>query len=567
MIILGISGYIFTVPYSDNFKFSYFFSPIAGIFALLIGIGILYGTFGIPFITASYTTLGTLLIVGFATVCQRRKYIHINITQLLIILIFIAFIVFINNYTSIYFGSPGFLLMDGSDQLGYIHVANWIIDHNRFVLPNTISHIPYQSWPSKVFSGEYRFGSYYLLSIFSLLNGKHTLFTYDLACTVVFGAGCFAVSGVFSRSKVSLILLLIGLSTSFWFVYSRSGYFAKLLSYPGLILIIALFIQASISNNMRKLFTLFLVTFGVSVSYPGIVSAMLLFLTLGFYLFIELDKKNLHNKFFLLLILLILCVATNGVLSLPKPFDIFHGQPFNLPWWNILARVSEVGFLSPNQIHFSLILLTIASVSILFSLIVLSIYYKNKTAYSLLLTSLLIVLLFFVLEKKWATYEITGLIFPLSLCGGIILLDNLKSQSKFRYFLVFTLIILTFAIRISRIQKEIHRYSGHHIAPTQQFIKSQIDQIKKITSDKRLTIDVDDPVLGTAALVIFNRHNDNLQWTPIAWKAILAYRQWSAPKLKANDLILTLKSNNKYKHCKLLSKTQQFKLIMCKKHD
>jgi hypothetical protein len=75
--------------------------------------------------------------------------------------------------SDIFFGGPAFLYANGTDHLGYAHMADWI----RLRVGNTPLNLPqddaYGSYPDYLFTRDPRFGSFSLLALISVISGRY----------------------------------------------------------------------------------------------------------------------------------------------------------------------------------------------------------------------------------------------------------------------------------------------------------------------------------------------------------------------------------------------------------
>lgn len=588
LIFFGLIGGFLIIPLKNQLKYWLFATPMAGLLFSALGISALYSLLAFSLVQAATV----VSIFGVATTIIFLFYFKpaLHPKQLLLLfmaMIIAALIVYLINYTSIQYGHFGFLYMDGTDQLGYSQLADWLRNHNVHQPPILDSHLSYQSWPAIMFQIDPRFGCLYILAFISTLIGQTGMFTFDFACSLILVAACIGISALFSRSRLTFILLLIGLAIAHWFELSRTGFFGKEFGYTAAIYVIGIFFIVRKENELKFLALAAIITCGSAIVYPGIVVALFLMLTGFLFLLFRLSYdfrshrqiklKKYEPDFFTIFLLLMLAIAATGVLSKP----LFLGFPENhFSWYYSLTLYYEVqaipqtiilSWLTPAMILFFTLII---SISLLLTLL-LSIYKRNAVSSALITVPLILFLLLFIFNAKPVAYEILGIMFPFTLCGIVWLVDEYAqkmqdSSARKNWVVYFLLFILSINIilRIPRFIDSVYRYAGPGITATVQYSKTQLEGLAKAIGTKPVTIELDSVYYALPILVEFGSRKDNmdLQWSPQAWKAILGYRPWLAPKIAPSTLNLIL-STAQYntKDCQVVYKTRQYLLISCNK--
>lgn len=238
---LGLVGGFATIPFRGRVEFALLLAPLMGLALLSIGSGVLYVLAGLPVLTAAGVTTSLGAVGTIAILARLRPTLHRGLVfQLAIGGLVSALVAAITTAPSIKLGSPALLYMDGTDHLGYVHIADWLLMHTTRDIPRANPAYPYESFPNYVLISENRFGSFAVLAVIATLRGVSPTFAYDPASAVVLSTGILGVAAVFSRTKLTLGLLALGLLTCWWYDYTRSGFFGKVLGFPLAIGIIGL---------------------------------------------------------------------------------------------------------------------------------------------------------------------------------------------------------------------------------------------------------------------------------------------------------------------------------------
>ena len=200
------------------------------------------------------------------------------------------------------------------------------------------------------------------------MHGQDGFFTYDAACGILLLAAYFGVVAVFSKNKLSFLLLLIGILTCHWFGLSRSGYFGKLLGYSEVIFVLGIFLVAKRPISIRGVAILALFSASTASAHFGLATALFLGSIGGIFLLLRIiyaDEAN--NKFYqnledisLLLLLIGISITTLGILSLPKNFNFILMYVVSTPWSKLIGEALDVGTL-----HVSTLFLHVVSLGTL----------------------------------------------------------------------------------------------------------------------------------------------------------------------------------------------------------
>jgi hypothetical protein len=283
LVVLGACGWWAVAPFRAQFAHSLAQAPLAGmILAPMATLGVMVGL-SVELRSAAAMAIGALA-AGSAVAAWLGRGARVGDWRLAAgaALAVGAAAVWFVTPTDLFFGSPGLGYAHGTDHLGYAHVADWL---QRGPYNPAVTLRPedwYASWPQLMYAGDPRFGSFALLALVSLVSGRSGAFAYDLGCAVVLAAASLGVAAVFARRSLTFGVLAVGLFTSFWFDWSRTGYLGKTTAYPASILAAGL-LFAWIDRTRREgpapLFPLAAVaalTAGAAILFPGLVAALFL---------------------------------------------------------------------------------------------------------------------------------------------------------------------------------------------------------------------------------------------------------------------------------------------------
>lgn len=588
LIGLGLAGGFAIAPFRSTITFPWLAAPLAGLLIFTLGVAIFY-SLAATSVATSMLLMGTLTIgTTILTLFNIRSELKLpNLTTLSIVAIFIGFVVYITNYTSIKFSAPGFLFYDGSDQLGYAHVSDWLLNHRAWQAPILDPTLPYQSWLAFMYDvANARFGSIFTLAELTILHGRDSMFTYNSACGVILAASYLGISAIFTRYNKVFLLLLIGLLTTIWYDYSISGFFGKILAYPSIFFIVGIFLTSKRPMNIRMIAVLAVLTASCAIMHFAISIAIFITIPCGLWiLFSILFAKTNNEKYFsanrlddlaVLALLIGVAVAAGGFLVKFHPmFGAGTFPAFPMTWAELLPRTVELDSAGPLYSKYSLSRLMINFVIVsIFTITLLCIAFikKEKTATTLLLFPILLFLSMIHASSVWPLYQMIGIFYPAILLGAFTLAQNTyhpttPKQSKLFYvILVLTTVIIY--LHIPRLIGAVKRYASSDTLSTQQFSLTDINTITEMIGKNKVTINIKD-INGLPLLVELGKTSVEgkelaLQWTPEAWRAIVGYRNWTPPKIDPHTHLriesITVKPN---KNCVIQYKTPQYQLLNC----
>lgn len=579
LILLGICGSFALLPFRDKIKYSFFAAPLTGllliiigtsaIYNLILGISLFYSGIIALFLCATISSISLLL--SFKTLSKP------DFKLFWLIIPTIGLITYISNYTTIYFGNPGFLYMDGSDHLGYAHLADWL--NNHFAAspkPLGSPSVPYQSWPDTMYTLDHRFGSFTALALIAKFRNLSGMFAYDFACTIVLSVSILAIPAIFARSRLAFSLLMMGLLASSWIVYGRSGYFGKLMAYPSLIFILGLFYIAPRPFNIKIIVILSGLICAITTVH-SFLSVLLVFgffgicfiLTQTLFLLISKNRKTINVDDILLFCLIIgLIIATTGMLVVPNTYGLIVPHfLYQFNWYKLLPALFElkhpaISFVKDLNL-FQFFCLFLIMIFIGWYFLFIGIKKKDVISVSTIAGINIMLLILIAKNDTLLGYQLVGIFYPLFLCGSIRLIDNM-SMSFERTNLLINLTILSIVFHFPYFWNVSKRYANSNTQRSAQFSKNEFDELIKYIGHSKVIIDVSETKYALPILIELGRQNIALEWTPSAWQAVVGYRLWKAPSIeKKTNLWLSLNNNPLKANCRIKFKTTQYNLLEC----
>src|SRR5438132_9725043 len=188
---LGLAGSFATFGFEDCCKFSALTAPMFGTLFLSLGTLTVYVILGIPVNTAALVTLLGLWSISASTIylARRERRLRLSVTALILTLAVSAMLTAAETASSIKFGEPSILILDGGDHLNYSQVVDWLLGHRITQAPQGGPDLPYESIVNLLYSVDPRFGTYGFLASLCVLTKQSAMFTFDLACAAAMSVG------------------------------------------------------------------------------------------------------------------------------------------------------------------------------------------------------------------------------------------------------------------------------------------------------------------------------------------------------------------------------------------
>jgi hypothetical protein len=534
VLFLAVSGLGILVPYARRFRFLLIASPQAGLLLLTTATqsiySILYLRIGTALLIASAASLVvttiSLVVTGFRP--QPREFLLFLLCAAVMSGVYAG----ASCASSIVTPSPSVLYSDGTDHLGYAHLADWMRDHApshdmgyRAVEPRSDPAFPYQSLPNILLSSEPRMGAFTFLGIIGTLRGVPSSFAYDLACAVALAAAVLGVASVFTTRWAIFVALALGLATAHWYDFTHAGFFGKALAYPSVLFAVGLFFLSRGDYRPWIIAALLAAAAGSALMLSGYVTAMLL-LVLGMpAIFLNaLHSRRVETQDVAVLgLMAVFAVATSGFFVRPYG-GTFPGDPYGtlataLRALEIEGLGATTGMAQPTV----LVLLAFGVIVSLF-LVVLAHLRHQAAATALLLVPVVFLAVLLAFHKRDVAFQLTGFFYPATLCGAAMLVSSRRqwmlhwAESAACVFAIAVMI----GTRMPRAWSAVERYTDSPILARYTISLDEFDAIERVANGRSILVDLGSgPQLPIAVLVELGRRNLQLQWTPATWHSVV----------------------------------------------
>lgn len=589
LAVLGacaVCGWWVVAPFRDRFAFPLAQAPLAGLLtltlatlsasvvfqvrvapALLIGIALTSGASAVTWIADQrHTPTGIGFVAGIAALIAGAAALLVTSTD-------------------VFFDAPGLLFYQGYDHVGYAQVADWLRLRPGIPAPTGDSHDWYTNGPRLLHTLTTRFGSMALLAIVSVLSGRSGAFAFDLASALALCAAALGVAGCFARRRLTFVVVALGLLTSFWFDWSRLGFFGKINGYPASIFAAALFcawmrIPPSTQRAWVGFIGVVMVSCAASVMFEGVVTAVLVGSVGAACLIVRIardaraeDRTDYGTHAMTLGLLVCVCILSSGIVA--RPLYLMRGGPVG-PWERIVAQALEVQSLMPGM-HGLGRRVTLSFVTLM------ALVWAGAVGYALrrrraepaafLVTPLLLLGAFFVTDRGgWHAFQFVGTYFPMIL-GGIALLedgpDRAPGRSRGRWTIVVALVVLQL-LHLPRFVGVAAHYGGNRPPTLYRFSSVETEQlVRSIAREGEVLVDIDtDPLHFVTFLVVELGYRDvPVQWSARSWPFVLGSYGSALPVYRRPaPLVLVMRSPANSDSPALVMRTAQFDLLRRAEH-
>jgi hypothetical protein len=506
---LGLAGAFALFFFEGAFTFPALLAPMFGMLFVTLGSLAFYVSLGVALQSACAGSWLLCSLFSCAAFWKQRHRLspRFALTQLVLILAVSAALTACLTSTSIRFGEPSLLYYDGSDQLGYATVADWLVHHKLIFIPtNPTPEKPYESYPNLMLFTDPRGGAFCFLALMSLVKNLSGAFTYDFACAVGLSCGILAVSAIFARTRVALGLLCLGLLTSHWFDYSRMGFFGKMLGFPATFFITGLFlVSCRLGHEPFRLAILLATVAGASILLSA-YSTILLLAIVGASFLLCLgclepiswrDNAGLRAAWLTLGLLLGVALLSSGTLSRPLPTNspIYNGVTWNYVYSRIADLENQgLGLTGLNADQYSRDL--VETVIVWLILAIVAVVSRSAEAVAVIIGPMLLLITLRLCNSSSVAFQMIGIFYPFALCGAAILIgkfarDGIFSGVGFRplRFLIPWLVFVVVTLHIPRFAGGLRRWC---LGPplTYQFVRSQIANIARKIGNELVDVDL-----------------------------------------------------------------------------
>jgi hypothetical protein len=322
-------------------------------------------------------------------------------------------------------------------------------------------------------------------------------------------------------------LLSLGLLTSKWIDDPHTGHFARLIAYPGGLLLAGLVIQCRSELAGARIFSIAVLAAAVGVMQSGMATSILLapvFMTMVVCLW-RTEAEVLQPSLVACGVALLLPAVASGLFARMTGLD-FYGAPKPPRWWLVIPRVWDLeshGWISGLGLYL-LNIFTVLAVALWAAALFVAIRRRIVLAIALLIGPVAALGTFYSMHDRPAGSELTGWIYPAALCA-IAALAAQCPPGRWRKG-VFALFFLSIALRVPRTLGAVHRYVQQP-DPAGVFTQAEMDMIQKKVGSRPILLDVADPNAAIFLLVESGRRNMNVQWSQAGWEVAVGYRHWS----------------------------------------
>jgi hypothetical protein len=439
------------------------------------------------------------------------------------------------------FGKPSVLYADGTDQLGYAQMADWMRAHvpsgkmSYAAVPRADPLYPYESFPNLMLGSEPRIGAFVFVGIVGVLERLPSSFAFDSACAIALCAAVLGVAAVFAARRWVFIFLVAGLLLSHWYDFLRSGYFGKGLAYPATLFTAGLFFIHRGDSRPLRIAPLMVAAMGSALLLSGYVTALLLLVLAltAFSLDVFYSRQVDIQEVAVIGFMAAFAVTASGFLVRPYGGG-FPAAPGAL--LDVVSRSLEIDgwFASipsgPISLWAFLLIAVLANVAG----IVLAHREHHSVAVSLLLAPLVLLVGLVLGGFRDTVFQLTGVFYTSGLAGmGLLLSSGGAGRRRAWLFAAGILVLgLMAGTRVPRAVTAIARYTEAAFVRQHSVSLDEFDAIEHATRDQTVLVALgQEPHLAIAALVELGRRNVQLQWESDGWYTVVGgWRGWPVPR-------------------------------------
>jgi hypothetical protein len=530
-------------------------APLAGIATLSLSLSVLYV---VCRLSVPISFLVALLVNGAATlaVCRRgagdllprrRRDAFLSLAALLGVA---AGSVWVVQGTALGQREPTILLAAGSDMFGYSHMGDWMLRHPH-EMPVASPERPYESFLEILVNYDTRHGAFLLAAVTAWCRGTTTLFSLDFATGVAWAAALLGFAAAFARRPLLFLTLIAAAAMSVWLRNARAGYFGKTLAYPGCLLLAHVLIQTWRTSTPLRLASCLVLGWGFGLCHtPSLLAGAVGLVCMGIALVRGLswilDRagrrqpsdlqpetgplwKGLMLAAALTLPLGIIfsahlvSVSKQTVDAFAAPSDLVFAESLDLGTLWDPAAVTEQGrqYLIGAALAFALVCFAIA------------VAVRALTAAGLILSSA-VPLACWCTGKIWSVYQTQGLIYPLTLAGAALLLQQAAvRRSRWLRLAAVCLVLGLAGVRLPQFHRTV-QVCSHCIRKTTPFIaQSQVAAVLDHVGTGTVDVCHFDGRVCLTLLLELGARGIPCQFREPAWTTILAYRRWHVPEYAA----------------------------------
>jgi hypothetical protein len=536
--VLSLCGAGIVAPFRGVIPFTALAAPQAGLLALTTATLAAWSVLHLPIGAAALIGVATCIAFS-ATVLAAQRYVPSGrdlVASGLFIFSVAVVAVAINCLAAAQHGAPALLYADGTDHLGYAHMADWLRWHAPANVmpyeaePRADPAIPYQSMPNLMIGGDPRIGAFAFLAMIGVLANVPSSFAYDTASAIALTAGVAGVAAVFARRWSIYALLVVGLAMSHWYEFLHAGFLGKALAYPAALFLVGLFLARAGDRRAGILALLCVVAVGSALMLSGYVTALVLTIVGLVWIALESLRSRRFDieEFASLALIAAVAVLASGFFVRPY-FGGFPGSPYGI-LETVLRGLDLQGWSAAVTFEpWSATTLVVVSVSLPLVLGIIAVARRNSTAAALLLAPLLLLAALTAGHLYSVVLQLTGFFYAVSLCGAATLLSTSR-ESRGSLAIGVACGVALIAMRVPHALASLERYTNPEFIGRHTLALSDFDAIERVAAGRPILVDVVEPQLAVAVLVELGRRGMDLQWTETSWfHAVGNWRCWAVP--------------------------------------
>lgn len=555
VVVMAVCGWVVIAPFRERLRYPLLVAPMAGLLCVLLVTMGLYVQAKLSLPVAGAWAIAAMLAASAVSCFMYPPDIRINriLIGLVVVIILSGFSVSCVMKSTVRAGGPALVYLDGTDHLGYTHLGDWLNNH-RITNPPVLNQAqPYASWPVQMFQNDPRFGSFAYMALVSAAAKEPGMFTYDIATALIHVIAVLAVAGVFARSPLTLGFLMVGLFTSHWFDYGRTGYLGKNFGYPATFTVVALTLVALAESEIRisRVIALALLSAAAAFTYSGMVTAFFLGVIGGCFFLMQaiagwgsdrrLWLQEWMQKAAVLGMIGAAAILASGTIARPLAL----GPPdWGVSWSYIFPRIAELESQGIRLSGFGSEMLLIATgftFVVWIFLAIMAVVWRVSAAVAVLIGPFCLLIILRMLDATAVAFQLIGTFYPLALVGVALLFD-VKREEKApapagraagtprMAWVVLGLAVVVVGLHQFRFFGGLARYGGRETPPSALYTKAEIESLAALVGRDRVEVDLSIPQAAIVLLVELDRRGVKLQWSPTAWKTVVGYRgEWSPP--------------------------------------
>ena len=542
VLLLSAIGLSLLGGRSERFPLILFAAPQAGLLVLTVAcalvVSVLHVRLGVAVAIAlplcGVLAIGHVWVTGFRT--ARSEVAFFLVTTALVS----VFCAWTTCASASLYGLPSVLYADGTDQLGYAHMADWMRDHapsdkmSYAAVPRADPLFPYESFPNIMLGSEPRIGAFMFVGIVGVLERLPSSFAFDSACAIALCAAVLGVAAAFATRRWVFLFLVAGLLLSHWYDFLRAGYFGKGLAYPSILFTAGLFFTRRGDSRPWRIAPLMVAATGSALLLSGYVTAILLItLVLTVIALDTIYSRRVDTQEVAVIgFMAAFAVSASGFLvrpyggGFPRTPDGVLGvvsQALEIDGW--YARIPP----GPSSVWAFLSIAVLATVAG----IVLAHRERNSLAVALLLAPLVLLLVLALGGFRDIAFQLTGVFYATGLAGmGVLLSAGGAGPRRAWLFAAGVLVMgLMVGVRVPRAVTAVARYTNAAFVRQHSVSLDEFDTIERVARGQAILAALgQDPHLSIAAMVELGRRRVQLQWESNGWYFVVGgWRGWPVP--------------------------------------